>query len=68
MTYNFIFILLNLSLYFGYAAESVYFDGRLKELALGIQEITIYLLISICLLLFLLDFVPLAWLKKGTFV
>ena len=65
---NFLFILLNFNLYFGYASVQIYFDEELKELALLFQEISIYLLISVTCFLCLFDLLPLTWLKKSTFV
>ena len=71
LIYNFLFILLNLSLYFGYMAESIYFDKvgeGFKVLALLFQETVIYLLISVALMLFLLDLLPCLGGKKSTFL
>ena len=62
--YHFLFVLLNLSLYFSYLAEEVCQDEDLSSTAMIIQRVIIYVLIGVAVLIAITDVLPLGWLKK----
>ena len=62
--YHFLFILLNLSLYFSYLAGEVYQDEGLSSIAMIIQRVIIYVLVGVAVLIAVTDLLPLHWLKK----
>ena len=64
MTINFLFVLLNFSLYFGVACDTIYFDSAMKSIALELQTITIYLMITAAVIGMIADLLPLNWLKR----
>lgn len=64
LTINFLFVLLNFSLYFGVACDTIYSDSAMKSMALELQTITIYLMITAAVIGMIADLLPLNWLKR----
>lgn len=64
LTYHLLFVVLNLSLYFGFVCNEFPEYSDAKSIALEFQTVTIFLLIANTILMVLLDSLPLSWITS----